>query len=133
MEPLKPAIITGININRRCIERDQASLDELALLADTTSDLIHQIFARLDAGSNVGQQGHLSLETREDAAHSPPDPEGAVNVEEIRRLEDGSPLGVLCQLPNVMHPAQRDAAVGIEQMAGFSGLLQPVLHLDKHG
>ena len=35
MEPLKPAIITGINIDRRCIERDQASLDELALLADT--------------------------------------------------------------------------------------------------
>ena len=39
MKNLKPAIITGINKDRRRIERDQASLDELALLADTAGFL----------------------------------------------------------------------------------------------
>ena len=35
MKPLKSAIITGINIDRRCIERDKASLNELSVLAFT--------------------------------------------------------------------------------------------------
>jgi GTP-binding protein HflX len=35
MEQLTPAILTGVNLDRRCYERDEASLDELALLAET--------------------------------------------------------------------------------------------------
>jgi GTP-binding protein HflX len=35
MEHLTPAIITGVNLDRRCYESDQASLDELGLLAAT--------------------------------------------------------------------------------------------------
>jgi len=35
MENLTPAILAGINLDRRCCEKDHASLDELGLLAET--------------------------------------------------------------------------------------------------
>jgi len=58
MKPLKSAIITGINIDRRCIERDKASLNELSVLAFTagfqTKHKLLQRRDRIDAAWYIG-------------------------------------------------------------------------------
>jgi len=58
MKPLKSAIITGINIDKRCIERDRASLDELSLLAYTagfkTKQKLLQHRDRIDPAWYIG-------------------------------------------------------------------------------
>ena len=76
MKPLKSAIITGINIDRRCIEKDQASLDELSLLAFTagfkTKHTLLQRRDRIDPAWYIGvgqakQQKKLARELKVDA------------------------------------------------------------------
>ena len=76
MKPLKSAIITGINIDKRCIERDRASLDELSLLAYTagfkTKHKLLQHRDRIDPAWYIGvgqarQIKRLARELKADA------------------------------------------------------------------
>ncbi len=71
MDTLKPAIVTGINIDRRCCERDQSSLDELVLLAETAGFdaklKLLQHRDRIDPAwyIGVGQARHIKRLARE--------------------------------------------------------------------
>jgi GTP-binding protein HflX len=71
MEKLKPAIVTGINLDRRLIERDEASLDELILLAETAGFgakiRLLQHRERIDAAwyIGVGQARQIRRHVRE--------------------------------------------------------------------
>jgi hypothetical protein len=103
----------------------------LAPIADTAIDLIVEPFARLDAVGNVGQQRHLTPDAPQYTLYPSPDPQGAQKIEQIRRLKNRSPPGVLGQRTHIVRPSQRKTTLGIQQMAGFAGFLQPLLDLNK--
>ena len=76
MKPLKSAILTGINTDKRCIESDRASLDELCLLAYTagfkTKHKLLQHRDRIDPAWYIGvgqarQIKRLARELKADA------------------------------------------------------------------
>jgi GTP-binding protein HflX len=74
MEQMTPAILAGINLDRRCHERDEASLEELALLADTAGFQaklkVLQHRDRIDPGwyIGVGQARQIRHLARENGA-----------------------------------------------------------------
>jgi hypothetical protein len=55
------------------------------------------------------------------------------DIQQLRGLENGSPLGILSPGANVVYPAQRQASVCIQQVACFTRLLQSLLDFHKDG
>jgi hypothetical protein len=105
----------------------------LPLLADAAPNLISQGLAGLDAGSNVSQQGRLSLQTPEQTLDPAPDPESAGNVEKVGGLKDGPALGIPYKWAHIMRATKRHTPLRVEQMARLPGLLQALANLGKHG
>jgi GTP-binding protein HflX len=76
MEKRKPAILIGVNLDGRLRERDSASLDELALLADTAGfaagPKLLQRRDRIDAAwyIGIGQAAHIRKLVHEQGAEA---------------------------------------------------------------
>ena len=80
-------------------------IHHLALIADASTDFVSQTLTGLDARRHVSQQGHLSMEACQRALHTPSDAQCPQDVQEIGRLQDRAPRGVLGQRPYIVCPS----------------------------
>ena len=110
-------------------QRVAGAIQHFAALVDAARDLVDQVSGGGDAGSHIGDVRKRLAKPRQEPMQRARPHQGAADIQQIHGQQGAAAHRLFHQAAQIVHAAQMDVALFVQQRARLAGLGLPALRL----